>query len=100
MNIEERIARLRNQVTAKKSAANEAYESAQNDLFLVEKERRDGLAKIEASEAQVRTKREELSAERKKQEADLSFLIENSYRSVEEVVLDTIQKNNRLLSAH
>ena len=98
--LDERILRLRNQGKAKKVAAEEAYEDAQKELILVEKEKREGLARIEAIQNQVEQKARQAKAEEEMYESEISKLINISYKSVEEAALKTLQKQNSILSAH
>ena len=85
--VEEKIEHTRKQGRTKLDAAQEALDNAQRELLLVEKGRRDGMARVEASEAEVRTLEAEIEKDQRDARAEIAEMIEE-FRSFEAVALE------------
>ena len=84
--VEESIDHTRRQGRTKLDAAQEELDRAQQELLLVEKGRRDGMARVEASEAEVRALEAEIERDGREAAAEIAELVEE-YRSMEAVAL-------------
>lgn len=94
---EEKIKLQRKQYKLHMVAAHEALELAKSQLLHVEKERREGMACIEAGEAEVRSIEEAINNERAKTDAETKTMVAN-YKTVEKAFLERNQ--NRMDAMH
>lgn len=85
--IEEKIEHTRKQGRTKLDFAQEALDNAQRELLSVEKGRRDGIARVEASEAEVRALEDEIETDWKDAQGEIAEMIEE-FRSFEAVTLE------------
>ena len=92
---ENKITYLRSQAKTKTAEAQSALDTTQTDLLAVEKDRRDGNAKIEASEQAKRKIEQAIEEEKERTEGEIADMIQN-YKSMEKVVL---QNQEKLMSA-
>jgi len=83
---EESIDHARRQGRTKLDAAADELDRAQRELLTVEKGRRDGMARVEASESEVRALEDEIERDAAEVAAELAEMVEE-YRSVEAVAL-------------
>lgn len=94
---EEKIAHQRKQHRLQINANRDALETAKSQLVLVEKDRRDGLARVEASEAEVRSMEVAMEQERIKTERDIECMI-SEYKRVEAIWLERNQQRMALVA--
>ena len=83
---EEKIAHTRKQHKIKMDAAQEALEAAQMQLLEVEKDRREGMARIEAGEAEVVAMEAKIEEESKKTRQEIDEMIAE-FRITEQAIL-------------
>jgi kinetochore protein Nuf2 len=83
---EDKIAHMRKQGKMKMQAAQDASDTAREQLLAVEKERREGMAQIEAGEAEVKTLEAQMQAEKVKTEQEIATLIAD-YKETEKAFL-------------
>lgn len=95
---EENIQRMREEGRDKMDAANQALAAAQKDLDLVEKDRLDGIARVEAGEAEVREIEMEIDEEKSKANAEIAEMMEQ-YRRLEAIVLEKDQELMKAIGA-
>ena len=84
---EEKIVLERNQQKLSMEAMHEALEAAKSQLLDVEKDRRDGMARVEAGEAEVRELEAEMEKERIKTDQEIAAMIEE-YQELEKLFLE------------
>ena len=75
MRTEEKISNMRKQGKMKMQAAQDALETAKEQLLMGEKERREGMARVEAGEAEVRGLERQLQVEQTQTEREIAALI-------------------------
>jgi len=84
---EEKLNNLRKQHKMKMDAAQESLEQAKVQLLEVEKERRDGMARVEAGEAEVRAMEARIEEETKRTDAEIEEMV-TEFRETERIVLE------------
>jgi kinetochore protein Nuf2 len=92
---EERLSHARKQTKVKMDAAQEALEVANAQLLMVEKDHREGMARVEAGEAEVRSMEAQIEQERQKTQEEIEVMIQE-YRMTEKHVLE---ENSKLMKA-
>lgn len=95
---DEKIDRLRNHAKSKKDDSKKTLEEAQEELLVVEKEKRDGLARVEESESRLISIRRLIAQEEEDAKTDIDAMIE-SYKRVEDTVLKTTHKLDTFINA-
>lgn len=75
MRTEEKLHHSRKQAKMKLDAAQDRLEIAQEQLLLVEKERREGMARVEAGEAEVLELKAQIEEDKKQTELEIAALI-------------------------
>ena len=75
MRTEEKIANMRKQGKIMMQAAQDALETAKEQLLLGEKDRREGMARVEAAEADVRALERQVQAEQVQTEREIAALL-------------------------
>lgn len=85
--VEEKITHQRKQHKLEIDAVNEALEDAKSQLLLVEKDRREGMARVEAGETEVRELEAMIEDERKNLEREVSAMVEE-YKAIELLFLN------------
>ena len=89
----------RKQHTLQMDAVLEALEEAKSVLLRVERERREGIARIEAGEAEVQTIANLMDREREQNDADINAMIQE-YKLVEEAFLHRNQSRMDAIMIH
>jgi len=84
--VEESVDHARRQGRTKLDAAQEELDRAREELLRVEKGRRDGMARVEAGEAEVRALEAEVERDGREAAAELAEMVEE-FRGVEAVAL-------------
>jgi kinetochore protein Nuf2 len=93
--LEDKLSHMRKQSKMKMDAVQDRLDIAKEQLIIVEKERRDGMSRVEAGEAEVRALKEQMKKEKEQTEEDISILI-TAYRKLEE---QFYKRNERRLAA-
>ena len=88
---EEKVIHMRKQGKMKLEAAHDRLEMAKEQLLMVEKERREGMAKVELGEQEVRALEAQMKAEKEQTEKDIALLI-SAYREMENAFLARNEK--------
>jgi DNA repair exonuclease SbcCD ATPase subunit len=88
---EEKIVHQRKQHKLQIDAAQEALEMAKSQLLRVEKERRQGMARVEAGEMEVKAIEAAIDQERAKTEAEIQSIVAE-YKQVETAFLERNEK--------
>lgn len=96
---EETRMQQRKQHTLQMDAVLEALEEAKSVLLRVERERREGIARIEAGEAEVQTIANLMDREREQNDADINAMIQE-YKLVEEAFLHRNQSRMDAIMIH
>jgi len=78
---------LRKQHKLKMDAAQESLEQAKVQLLEVEKERRDGMARVEAGEAEVRAMEARIEEETKRTDSEIEGMV-TEFQETERIVLE------------
>eukprot|EP00934_Nitzschia_sp_Nitz4_P003114 Nitzschia sp. Nitz4//scaffold125_size66327//42069//43472//NITZ4_006134-RA/size66327-processed-gene-0.31-mRNA-1//-1//CDS//3329534622//3104//frame0 len=86
MRAEEKLQQSRKQAKIKMDAAQDRLEIAKEQLLLVEKERREGMARVEAGEAEVRELKARMEEDKKQTEREIADLIAE-YKETENAFL-------------
>jgi len=84
---EEKLAHMRKQYKLKMDAAQDAFDAAKLQLLQVEQEHAEGMARVEAGEAEVKAMEARMEAERQITQKDIDDMIAQ-YRIMEQNVLD------------
>jgi kinetochore protein Nuf2 len=95
MRAEEKISSLRKQGKMKLQAAQDALETAKQQLILGERERREGLARVEAGEAEVLALEEKLKEEQIQTNNEIAALVAD-YNVTERAF---VERNERRMQA-
>jgi kinetochore protein Nuf2 len=83
LRLEEKLSHLRKQYKMKLDAVQDRLDTAKEQLLIVEKERREGIARVEAGESEVRALEAQMMAERFKTEEEIAAMI-TEYKKLEE----------------
>lgn len=83
--VEEKVSHMRKQGKLKMDAAQDALVNLQADLVMVEKDRREGMARVEAHEAEVRAIEAEIEEEKQRTDSEISEII-GTFEKLEQVV--------------
>jgi len=92
---EEKIAHNRKQHKIKMDALQMSLEAANTELLLVEKDRRDGMARVEECEAEVRSLEAAIADETKNTDDEIKEII-HTFKAMENTILE---KNRQLILA-
>lgn len=95
MRLEEKLMHMRKQAKMKMDAVLDRIDIGNEQLLIVERERREAKARVEAGEAQVRTLQAQMEAERLEGQQELSKLVEE-YRALEQFFY---QRNDKRMAA-
>jgi kinetochore protein Nuf2 len=76
MRVEEKLSHLRRQGKMKMDAAHDRLEISKEQLLLVEKERREGMARVDAGESEVRALEAQMKAEQEKTDKEIAELMQ------------------------
>jgi kinetochore protein Nuf2 len=93
--LEEKLSHLRKQSKMKMDAVQDRLDVAKEQLLIVEKERRDGMARVEAGEAEVQALKEQMKAEQERTEEEIATMIA-AYKELEE---DFDRRNEKRMQA-
>uniref|UniRef100_A0A7S1ZLE0 Kinetochore protein Nuf2 N-terminal domain-containing protein n=1 Tax=Trieres chinensis TaxID=1514140 RepID=A0A7S1ZLE0_TRICV len=93
--IERKIMQVRRQGAKELEGADKRLADAEEELLLVKRDREEGMAQIEAGEAEVRILKEKMEEDKVKADAEIADMI-REYRHLESVI---IEKNQELLIA-
>uniref|UniRef100_A0A7S4MY20 Uncharacterized protein n=2 Tax=Odontella aurita TaxID=265563 RepID=A0A7S4MY20_9STRA len=96
---EEKIDRMRQEGRQKIDAANKALEATHEELELVEKDRLEGMARVESHEEEVREIEKKIKEEKKKANAEIAEMI-GQYRHLKAVVLEKDQELMKAIGAY
>ena len=95
---EEKITHMRKQGKMKMDAVQERLDSAKEQLLTVEMDRRDGMARVEAGEQEVRALEAQMAEEQAKTEAEISNLIAE-YKEMEKAFLARNEQRMLIVNA-
>ena len=94
----EKLAHMRKQGKMKMDAVLDRIEVAKEQLLLVEKERQEGAARIDAGEAEVRALEEQMEAEKQKTDREIEALVAE-YKETEKAFLARNEKRMAVIDA-
>jgi kinetochore protein Nuf2 len=95
MRTEEKITHMRKQGKMKMQATQDRLDTAKNQLMVVEKERRDGMAKVEAGEQEVRALEAQMKTEQEKTMQEIAELV-TEYKEMENAF---VMRNEQRMTA-
>lgn len=95
MRAEEKITHMRKQGKMKMEATQDRLETAKNQLMVVEKERRDGMARVEAGEQEVRALEAQMKTEQEKTMQEIAELVAE-YKEMENAF---VMRNDQRMTA-
>jgi kinetochore protein Nuf2 len=98
MRVEEKLQQARKQAKMQMDAAHDRLDIAKEQLLVVEQERRDGMARIEEGEAEVRELEEKMKAEQEQNEQQIVSLIAE-YQETERAFLLRHEKRMQFIEA-
>ena len=98
MRVEERLQQASKQAKMQMDAAHDRLDIAKEQLLAVEKERRDGMTRIEEGEAEVRELEERMKAEQEENEQEIASLIAE-YKETELAYLARHEKRMQLIES-
>jgi kinetochore protein Nuf2 len=93
--LEEKQSHMRKQSKLKMDAVQDRLDVAKEQLIIVEKERRDGMARVEAGEAEVQTLKEQMKEVQEQTEEQISAMI-TAYKDLEDAFY---KRNEKRLAA-
>ncbi|KAG7348039.1 Nuf2 family protein [Nitzschia inconspicua] len=96
--LEEKLSHTRKQYNMKMDAVQDRLDVAREQLLIVEKERRDGMAKVEAGEAEVQNLKEQMKAEQEQTEEEIASMIA-AYKELEKAFYDRNEKRMQAIEA-
>jgi len=94
-SIEDKISHARRETKLKMDDARTALEASQREYLIVEQDRQEGMARVDAGEADVRAIEKRIEEESKKTDAEIAEMI-STYKQFEFVVL---KKNEELMKS-
>mmetsp|Transcript_71597 Transcript_71597/g.108136 ORF Transcript_71597/g.108136 Transcript_71597/m.108136 type:complete len:467 (+) Transcript_71597:59-1459(+) len=98
LRTEEKAAHLQKQGKMKMDAVLDRIDIAKEQLLLIEKERQEGAARVDAGEAEVRALEEQMKAEKEKTDQEIAELIAN-YKEMEKAFLARNEKRMQFIEA-
>ena len=84
--LEEKLAHSHKQSKLKMDAVQDRIDISKDQLHIVERDRREGLARVEAGESEVRSLKEHMQAEQEKTEEEISTIVAE-YKNLEQAFL-------------
>lgn len=96
--LEEKLSHMRKQSKMKMDAVQDRLEIAKEQLLIVEKERRDGMARVEAGEAEVFALKEQMNIEQEQTEEEIASMV-SAYKELEESFLNRNKKRMQAIQA-
>lgn len=96
--LEEKLSRMRKQSIMKMDAVQDRLDIAKEQLFIVEKERRDGMARVEAGEAEVQALKEQMRVEQEQTEEEIATMIA-AFKELEEAFYKRNEKRMQAVEA-
>jgi chromosome segregation ATPase len=96
--LEEKLSHVRKQSKMKMDAVQDRLEIAKEQLLIVEKERRDGMARVEAGEAEVFALKEQMKIEQEQTEEEIASMAA-AYKELEESFLNRNKKRMQAIQA-
>lgn len=96
--LEDKLSHIRKQSKMKADAAQDRLEIAKDQLLIVEKERRDGMARVEAGELEVQSLKAQMQAEQDKTEEEIAAMI-TEYKSLEAAFQNRNDKRMQAIEA-
>jgi kinetochore protein Nuf2 len=98
MRVEEKLSHLRRQGKMKMDAAHDRLDISKEQLLLVEKERREGMARVDAGESEVRALEAQMKAEQEKTDKEISELMQE-YKERERAFMMRNEKRMQAVEA-
>jgi kinetochore protein Nuf2 len=98
LRLEEKLQHMRKQARMKMEAVQDRLDIAKDQLLIVEKERRESTARIEAGEAEVKALEERMRAEQVKTEEEIAIMI-GEFKQLEELFHKRNEKRMRAIEA-
>jgi kinetochore protein Nuf2 len=98
LRAEEKLQQTRKQAKMQMDAAHDRLDIAKEQLLVVEQERRDGMARVEDGEAEVRELEEKMKAEQEQNEQEIASLIAE-YQETERAFLARHDKRMEFIEA-
>lgn len=98
IRVEEKLGHLRKQGIMKMEATQDRLDTAKEQLLIVEKERRDGMARVEAGETEVRALEAQMKAEQDKTDKEIAEVI-TEYKETERSFLLRNEKRMQVVEA-
>jgi kinetochore protein Nuf2 len=98
LRTEEKLAHMHKQGKMKMDAVLDRIDIAKDQLLLVEKERQDGAARVDAGEAEVRALEEQMKAEKEKTDREITELI-SEYKETEKAFMARNEKRMQFVDA-
>jgi chromosome segregation ATPase len=98
LRVEEKLSHMRKQGKMKTDAAQDRLDTANSQLVQVEKERREGLARVEAGEAEVRALEAKMKQEQLKTDREITSLIAE-YKETEHVFMLRNERRMQIVEA-
>eukprot|EP00980_Cylindrotheca_fusiformis_P006599 scaffold1390_cov138-Cylindrotheca_fusiformis.AAC.2 len=96
LRVEEKLSHMRKQGKMKMEAAQDRLDTANSQLVLVEKERREGMARVEAGEAEVRALEAKMKEEQLKTDREISSLIAE-YKETEQAFMRRNERRMQII---
>lgn len=96
LRVEEKLSHMRKQGKMKMDAAQDRLDTANSQLVLVEKERREGMARVEAGEAEVRALEAKMKAEQLQTDREIASLIAE-YKETENAFMVRNERRMRII---
>ncbi|KAL3936203.1 MAG: hypothetical protein SGARI_002658 [Bacillariaceae sp.] len=96
--LEEKLSHTRKQSRMKMDAVQDRMEIAKEQLVIVEKERREGLARVEAGEAEVQSLKAQMKEEQEKTEQEVAVMIAE-YQTLEQAFHKRNEKRMHVIEA-
>ena len=96
--LEEKLAHVHKQSKMKMDAVQDNIDIAKEQLLIVERDRREGLARVEAGEAEVISLKTQMKAEQKKTEQEIAAIVAE-YRVLEQAFLKRNEQRMMLIDS-